>query len=138
MSTNEHLKLKRDWVGQVFSSSFTSKSRGVVILINKYIPLSDVQVISDKSTGYVVLKSCLHGQTLSIMNIYYPPVQSNDFISHAFSEFADWICDKTVIAGDFHCYFSSAMDRSLPVQSPISRRAVAISDTCNKLSLVDT
>lgn len=27
LSADEHLKLKRDWVGQVFSSSFTSKSR---------------------------------------------------------------------------------------------------------------
>lgn len=28
----EHLKLKRDWVGQIYSSSFNSKSRGVAIL----------------------------------------------------------------------------------------------------------
>ncbi len=106
MSTNEHLKLKWDWVGQVFSSSFTSKSRGVAILINKYIPLSDVQVISDKSGRYVMLKGCLHGQTWSIMNIYYPPLQSNGLISHVFSKFADWICYNTVIAGDFDCYYT--------------------------------
>lgn len=48
------------------------------------------------------------------MNIYFPPVQSNDFISHVFSKFADWIGDNTVIAGDFNYYFSSALDRSPP------------------------
>ena len=40
LSVNEHSKLKRDWVGQVVSSSFTSKSRGVAILISKHLPLS--------------------------------------------------------------------------------------------------
>ncbi len=49
-----------------------------------------------------MLKGCLRGQTFSVMNIYYPPIQSNDFISHAFSKFADWICDNTVIAGDLN------------------------------------
>ena len=29
LTPSEHLKFKRDWVGQVYSSSFTSKSRGV-------------------------------------------------------------------------------------------------------------
>lgn len=61
LSTNEHSKLKRDWVGQVFSSSFTSKSRGVAILVNKHLPLSDVKTVSDKSGRYVMLKGCLHG-----------------------------------------------------------------------------
>lgn len=35
LTDTEHLKLKRDWVGQVFYSSYNSKSRGVAILINK-------------------------------------------------------------------------------------------------------
>lgn len=94
LSANEHSKLKRDWVGQVFSSSFTSKSRGVAILINKHLPLSDVQTISDKSGRYVMLKGHLHGQLVSLLNIYFPPVQSIDFISQVMSLFADWICDS--------------------------------------------
>ncbi len=60
------------------------------------------------------------------------------FLKKEHVHIAHWICDNTVIAGDFNCYFSSAMDRSPPVQSPISRRVIAISDTCNELSLVDT
>lgn len=138
LSANEHSKLKRDWVGQVFSSSFTSKSRGVAILINKHLPLSDVQTISDKSGRYVMLKGHLHGQLVSLLNIYFPPVQSIDFISQVMSLFADWICDNSVIAGDFNCYFSSVMDKSPSVQHPMPRRARAVSDTCSELDLVDT
>ena len=138
LSANEHSKLKRDWVGQVFSSSFTSKSRGVAILINKRLPLSDVQTISDKSGRYVMLKGHLHGQLVSFLNVYFPPVQSNDFISQVMSLFADWIGENSVIAGDFNCYFSSVMDKSSSVPNSMSRRARAVSDTCSELDLVDT
>lgn len=84
-SSNEHLELKRDWVGQMFSSSFTSKSRGVAILTNKHLPLSDVRTVFDKSGRSVMLRCHLHGQMVSFMNIYFPPVQSNDFTSQVFS-----------------------------------------------------
>ncbi len=33
----EHLKLKHDWVGQIYYFSFKSKSRGVAILIHKHL-----------------------------------------------------------------------------------------------------
>ncbi len=56
LTDSEHIKLKRDWVGQVYGSSFTSKSRGVVILVNKCIPLSDITTYSDKSGRFICLK----------------------------------------------------------------------------------
>ncbi len=37
--SHEHQKLKREWVRQVFASSFNSKSRGTAILINKKFSL---------------------------------------------------------------------------------------------------
>lgn len=136
LSNNEHLKLKCDWVGQVFNSSFTSKSRGAAILIKKHLPLTEVQTISDKSGRFVMLKGYLHGQMVSFMNIYCPPVQSNDFTSQVFSLLGDRIGDK-VIAGDFNCYFPSVMDKSPPVQNPPSKRVKAVSDILNELDLVD-
>lgn len=47
MTPQEHLKLKRDWVGHMFSSSFTSKSHEVAILIHKHLLLMGAQTISD-------------------------------------------------------------------------------------------
>ncbi|XP_069779157.1 uncharacterized protein [Narcine bancroftii] len=35
LTDKEHLKLKREWVGQVFYSSFNSKAKGVAILVHK-------------------------------------------------------------------------------------------------------
>ena len=47
LTLQEHQKLKGGWVGQVFSSSFNSKARGVAILINKNIPITIQDTISD-------------------------------------------------------------------------------------------
>lgn len=41
----EHLKLKRDWVGQIYYSSFNSQSRGVAILIHKHLAFTLDKVI---------------------------------------------------------------------------------------------
>uniref|UniRef100_A0AAQ6AKY8 Reverse transcriptase domain-containing protein n=1 Tax=Amphiprion ocellaris TaxID=80972 RepID=A0AAQ6AKY8_AMPOC len=138
LTSDEHLKLKRDWVGQVFYSSFTSRSRGVAILIHKHLPLTNTQSVCDKSGRYLLLKGTLHSKPISFLNVYFPPVQSLDLITLAFSSFSDWICDNTVIAGDFNCYFSSSMDKSLATQVPTSKRAKALLDTCAELELVDT
>lgn len=43
----EHSKLKRGWIGHVFSSSFNSKARGVAILVNKNIPITIQEVVTD-------------------------------------------------------------------------------------------
>lgn len=70
-----------------------------------------------------------------LVNIYYPPIQSNDFITPAFSSFSNWICDNSVIAGDFNCYFYAIVDKSPPKQTQMSNSFL---DTCNELDLVDT
>lgn len=80
-TVSQHAKLKQDWVGQVFCSSFTSKSRGVAILIHKHLPLSNVNVQADTSGGYVLLKGVFSGVPFTLMNVYIPPIQSNDFIT---------------------------------------------------------
>lgn len=36
LTDSEHLKLRRDWVGIVFYSSYSSKTRDVALLISKH------------------------------------------------------------------------------------------------------
>lgn len=55
----EHLKLKRDWVGQIYYSSFNSKSRGVAILIHKHLTFTLDKVIQDTEGWYVVVTGLL-------------------------------------------------------------------------------
>lgn len=68
-----HLKLKHNWIGQIFFSSFTTSSRGVAILINKNIPFNAVKSDKDRFGRYVYLNGVLYGEEVSMLNVYFPP-----------------------------------------------------------------
>lgn len=55
LSDLEHIKLRRNWVGQVFYSSFKSNSRGVAILVHRNLPFTLEKTISDKEGRYVLV-----------------------------------------------------------------------------------
>lgn len=51
---SEVVKLKRDWVGQVFYSSFNSKKRGVAILVHKKLNFVLLKQIKMRKGGLFV------------------------------------------------------------------------------------
>lgn len=61
LSDIEH-KLVRDWVGKVYYSSFTSKKRGVAVLIHKSLPFMLEEVISDSVGRFVLVTGTLYGE----------------------------------------------------------------------------
>lgn len=107
----EHEKLKHDWVGQVFFSSFTSNSRGVCILINKRLPFTLESCIKDKAGRYVMIKGCLFGENISILNISAPPGHPPDLITKAFSELLELDCAQSIAGGDLNCILDPGIDR---------------------------
>lgn len=72
LTTQEHKKLKREWVGQVVSSSFNSKARGVAILINKNTPLEILDTVIDPSGRYVFINCRILLEQWSFLNLYAP------------------------------------------------------------------
>uniref|UniRef100_A0A3Q3FA80 Endonuclease/exonuclease/phosphatase domain-containing protein n=1 Tax=Labrus bergylta TaxID=56723 RepID=A0A3Q3FA80_9LABR len=85
----EDLKLKRDWVGEVFYSSYNSSCRGVVIL-------------SRNSTGrWIILKCHINQEPFTLINIYGP---NNDdaLFSKDILLAAAQIYGKCIMAGDYN------------------------------------
>lgn len=58
----EHIKLRRSWVGQVFYSSYNSKSRGVAILLHRSLPFTLDKTMTDKEGRYVLVSGYLYGE----------------------------------------------------------------------------
>lgn len=81
---------RRGCYGQAHFSSFTSRSRGVVSLTKKGVPLQSVEVAKDTRGRYVILKGLLHGEEIAFMNIYWPPGHPSIFLTEAFAKLADW------------------------------------------------
>lgn len=65
----EHNKLKRGWIGQVFASSFNSKARGVAILITKNIPLTVQDTISDPLGRYILINCQIYSEQWTFLNL---------------------------------------------------------------------
>ena len=72
LSDMDHEKLGKQWQGQIFYSSFTSQSRGVVILIRKGIPFQAEQVEKDRGGRYVMVSGFIGEQRVTMLNIYGP------------------------------------------------------------------
>lgn len=67
----EHLKLQQGGIGQVFFSSFTSRSRGVAILVRKSLPFSNTECVKDRYGRYVIVKGILSGMVISIFFFFF-------------------------------------------------------------------
>lgn len=60
-------------MGEAFESTYTSKSRGVGILISKSLPFSFISKHSDPEGRYLIVTCEIHGDKHTLINIYSPP-----------------------------------------------------------------
>ena len=61
-----------EWGGPIFWSHGSKHSCGVSILVRKGFDLDPVQVVSDVSGRYIILKAEVQGETLYMINVYAP------------------------------------------------------------------
>ena len=137
LEDKDNVKLKRGWVGHVFATSFSSYNRGVVILINKNLAFRSLSCITDTQGRYVIVKGVLSGKNITLMNLYCPPGFSPDFLSKAFSIFADMEADHSFVAGDFNCHLEPARDKLPPGTGQASKQARMLSSICQDMGYAD-
>lgn len=105
----EHLKLKRDWVGQIYYSSFNSKSRGVAILIHKNLTFTLDKVIQDTEGRYVAVTGCLYGERVLIGSVYAPNTFDSPFYSKLLADISSICPPYVILGGDFNCVLAPEM-----------------------------
>lgn len=138
LSEIEHSKLKREWVDQVFSSSFeNNKKRGVAILFSKAVCYNSEQIFKDKDGRYVMVIGSIGGVKITIINIYAP----NEDCPLFFREIAALVTDKSegilIMGGDFNSILNSKLDRSPILIKPLSKTSKEITNLMNEMGLVD-
>ena len=112
LSNEEHKKLKRDWVGQVYFSSFTSKKRGTALLIHKKLPFIFKEQYNDCEGRHILIRGMLYGQELTLLNVYAPNEDRPKFMIDMITLFNQHNTDFGMIAGDFNCCMDSNLDKS--------------------------
>lgn len=71
-----------------------------------------MDVIMDIRGCYLIVKGILHEEEVTLMNVYWPPGHSSDFLTFtAFSKLADFEVKRLFIGGDFNCHLNPIMDK---------------------------
>lgn len=137
LNNEEHLKLQQCGFDQVYFSSFTTKSRGVAILIRKNIPVKVSKCIKDKYGRFVLIKASLYGEDFAFLNVYCPPCHPLDFLSEAFAKLSELGVKNIIIGGDFNCLMNPLMDRSPLGTLALSKQSKQIIGLCEDFGFVD-
>lgn len=62
--TADLFRIRKGWVGQLYHSSFRSKTRGAAILINKNIPFTMASVDSGPAGRYIIVLYCVYADDM--------------------------------------------------------------------------
>lgn len=137
LKNSDHPRLCKKWIGRVYHSKFTSKSRGVAIIINKCIQFSPSQTLVDSGGRYVIVSSLLYGLTVTLANIYMLRIMMINFIQKIFSLLPDLNTHYLIMGGDFNCALNPFMDRSSNKPTQPSKSAITLQSLLNICSQAD-
>lgn len=137
MCKSEALKLKCSWVGKVFSSPGTGKSRGVSVLIHKAVSFTETKVITDKEGRFILVYGQLLDTPIILCNIYAPNADTPAFFHNLSQYLLELEGAQMVVGGDFNQILDQDLDRSLPRRGTESKSVVAIRQMTSDLGLND-
>ena len=112
-------------MGQLYHSSFSSKARGVAILVHKSVPFS-VSVISDPSGRFIIATGKICGNNLTLANVYGPNFDNEDFFRNFLFSIPDINSSQLILGGDFNCCIDPSLDRSSNKPSAPSKSSKVI------------
>lgn len=103
----DHTRLRKPWVGQVFHSSFNSRSRGTAILLHKRVQFSLEQVISDPNGRYIIVVGVVSLTPVIMACVYAPNWDCPNFMTSLFSSIPCLDTHHLILGGDLNLSIQS-------------------------------
>lgn len=130
-------KLKVSWVDQLYEANFTTKARGVAILIRKNIPFIKSSIISDLNGRFLIVAGTLNSVPTTLVNIYAPNFDNPDFFQKVFNMIPDISNTNVIIGGDFNCVLDPLLDKQSSKSLQKSNSCIRLNTLADNLNLVD-
>lgn len=135
---SEHLKLKREWVAQVYRASYRKgKKRGVAVLFDKSVHYNNEKCFQDDKGQYVMVIGKVASIKITILNLY----ATNEDCPRFFKKIASLLADKgeeiILIGGDFSCILNTKLDRLPIIIGPQSKMSKSLSDMTKEFGLME-
>lgn len=134
--TKEKL-LRCSWANQIFQSTFSSKARGVAILIRKTVPFRHVSTVSDPNGRYILVTGYIYSFRVALLNVYGPNFDDPAFFRKMFSLLPDLSDTHVLIGGDFNCVLDNRLDRSAQTSQSPTATSTVLNNLMTSTNLVD-
>lgn len=99
LTDSEHKKLQTSQFAQIVFSSYSSKKRGVAILIRKNKPIIIKNTITDIEGRYIIINVTINNKDITIANIYGPNEDDGNFFHNVFSSISNLSQSAIIIGG---------------------------------------
>ena len=124
------------WASHVFQSNFSTKARGVAILIKKTIAFIHKQTISDHRGRYLIVKGELNSVPVTLINVYGPNFDDPIFFQNLFNTIPDMSNSNIILGGDLNSVLDPVLDRQHS-QTSSSKSSVTLNNLMQSYNLVD-
>lgn len=136
LEEDEAKKFKRDWVGHVYYSSFSSKRNGVLILIHKRLNFSMLKEYKDGNGRIICIEVNINGAEITLCNIYAPNKEDPSFF-HGLNNILGNAQGQIILAGDFNQVLDGILDKSKYTGMSAPKDRAAIHMMMEDNSLID-
>lgn len=134
---SEQWRLKCRWVSQIYQSTFSSKARGVAILIRRNVPFVHISTISDPNGHYLIVSGSILSRHVTFLNIYAPNFDDPGFFRKVFNLIPDLSTTHLITGGDFNTVLDCSADRLSTRPVAPSNSTIALNHLIGSLNLVD-
>lgn len=110
----EHDKLKREWVEQIYCSSFSSSKRVVAILVNKNTPFILKKCSKDPQGRFILITGLMFGEDIQIGCVYTSNTYSSELYSKFLAKASTMKTTFNILSGDFNCTMDPEADQNPP------------------------
>ena len=92
--------IKSEWGFEAYFSSYTTNSRGVMVLFNNTFEHKVNRVKTDKNGNFIILELNIDGKNITLVNLYGPNEDKPEFYENIKTKLADFENEEVIICGD--------------------------------------
>ena len=109
-----------------YFSSYTTNSRGCMILMNNNFEQKVNKIKTDKHGNYIILDMTVQGKQITLINLYRPNEDNAQFYENLIRKIAEFENEHLIMCGDWNFVLDFDKDTSnyLNINNPRARQTV--------------